>query len=241
MNRHLQKVFGNQENLEQYIKQNLKPDKNGNVSVDQMKEFVIAHCKNEMIQKKISKKDIEGFLSAFIYNAYGGTNANNIAPLVFTDENYVAKKLNNRARANPPPADVNGDLDLYEVNEDSIHNHRVKEVLKNLEEKVFQGPVKIFQVFKQFDKDGDGFVSYADFEDQLNALQVSASKQEIAGIMKHLDKEGKGYLDFRSFSLGVHPQMSSTINDKANELHLPNLVPNKAKQNEYGQKASTLQ
>jgi hypothetical protein len=64
-----------------------------------------------------------------VYNAYGATNADGIAPLIFTDENYVAKKLNGRSRANPPPADVNGDLDLYEVNEDPNTNYRVKQVL----------------------------------------------------------------------------------------------------------------
>lgn len=58
----------------------------------------------------------------------------------------------------------------------------------------------MYQVFKQFDKDGDGFVSYADFEDQVNNLQIPASKQEIAGILKFLDKENKGYLDFKTFS-----------------------------------------
>ncbi len=78
-----------------------------------------------------------------------------------------------------------------------------------MEEKVFQGPVKIFNIFKSFDKDGDGFVSYADFQDQLNALQVSASNKQVAAIMKYLDKDNKGYLDFRSFSTGVHQNMSS--------------------------------
>jgi hypothetical protein len=90
-----------------------------------LKSFVLANVKDEMATKKINKKDVEGFLSAFIYNAYGATNANSIAPLIFTDENYVAKKLNNRTRGNPPPPDVNGDLDLYEINDDEIHNHRV--------------------------------------------------------------------------------------------------------------------
>jgi hypothetical protein len=56
-----------------------------------------------MINKKLQKRDIEGFLSAFIYNAYGATNIGNVAPLVFTDDNYVSKKLNNRVRGNPPP------------------------------------------------------------------------------------------------------------------------------------------
>lgn len=118
------------------------------MSVDALKDFVLAHCKDELVAKRLHKKDVESFLSAFIYNSYGSTNAEAIAPLVFTEENYVAKKLNNRIRGNPPPPDVNGDLDLYEIQEEEIHNYRVQEVLKNLEEKVFQGPVKIFQVFK---------------------------------------------------------------------------------------------
>lgn len=114
-------------------------------------------------------------------------------------------------------------------------------MLQNLEEKVFAGPVKIFQVFKAFDKDGDGFVSYADFEDHLNQLQIPASKKEVAAILKHLDKENKGFLDFRTFSTGIHQNMSSQINIPRNELHLPNLVPNKAKLGEITQKASSLQ
>ena len=46
-----------------------------------------------MITKRLNKKDIEGFLSAFIYNAYGATSISTIPYLVFTDENYVAKNL----------------------------------------------------------------------------------------------------------------------------------------------------
>ena len=97
-----------------------------------------------MITKKLNKKDIESFLSSFIYNAYGATNANQIANLVFTEDNYVAKTLSSKIRANPPPPEVNGDLDLYEINEDGIHNYRVKDVLQKLEEKIFIGPTKMF-------------------------------------------------------------------------------------------------
>jgi hypothetical protein len=63
------------------------------------------------MNKKVTKRDIEGFLSVFIYNAYGSTNINSISNLVFTNENYVAKKLNHRVRGNPPPPEVNGDLE----------------------------------------------------------------------------------------------------------------------------------
>lgn len=92
VNRHLQRVFGNQLNLEKAVK-DLKVDKNGNVTVDELKHFVLSQCKDEMITKRLNKKDIEGFLSAFIYNAYGATSISTIPYLVFTDENYVAKNL----------------------------------------------------------------------------------------------------------------------------------------------------
>jgi hypothetical protein len=42
-----------------------------------------------MVNKKLNKKDIEGFLSAFIYNTYGGTSFTDIAPIVFSNDNYV--------------------------------------------------------------------------------------------------------------------------------------------------------
>lgn len=163
VNRRLQKIFTTQENLDKAIKDQLIADKNGNVTVEQFKHFVLEQCKEEMLHKKLHKKDIEGFLSAFIYNAYGATNVNQIANLVFTEENYVAKKLNNRVRANPPPPEVNGELDQYDIKEEDIHTQRVQNVLQQIEQKVFNGPVKMYQVFKQFDKDGDGYVSYADF------------------------------------------------------------------------------
>ena len=59
--------------------------------------------------------------------------------------------------------------------------------MEQIENKVFDGPIKMHQVFKQFDKDGDGFISYADFEDQINALKIQASKHELASIVKLLD------------------------------------------------------
>ena len=71
-----------------------------------------------MMTKKLCKADIEGFLSSFIYNTYGSTNVATIAPLIFTDDNYVAKKLNHRTRGNPPPPEVNGDIDQQEITDE---------------------------------------------------------------------------------------------------------------------------
>lgn len=58
--------------------------------------------------------------------------------------------------------------------------------------------------------------------------------------MKLFDKENKGFLDFKTFSAHVTPNMSRLVNVQKNEVHLPNLVPNKDKNLEYGNKANQL-
>ena len=55
-----------------------------------------------------------------------------------------------------------------------------------------------------------------------------------------LDPQKKGYIDFATFSKKFGVNMSSQISCQDKELHLPNLVPNKEKLNEFGNKASTL-
>ena len=55
-----------------------------------------------------------------------------------------------------------------------------------------------------------------------------------------LDPQKKGYIDFSTFSKRFGVNMSNQISVQDKELHLPNLVPNKEKLNEFGNKASTL-
>ena len=53
--------------------------------------------------------------------------------------------------------------------------------------------------------------------------------------MKHvLDTDGNGYIDFSTFKEKFGPNMSRLVDVQENELHLPNLCPNKDKLNEYG-------
>lgn len=40
-------------------------------------------CSQEVIQRRLNKKDLEGFLSSFKYNIHGATDITSIAPLVF--------------------------------------------------------------------------------------------------------------------------------------------------------------
>jgi uncharacterized protein YdcH (DUF465 family) len=156
--RHLKRAFGTEAKLDAAIKEAVgEPEKNGNMSVDELKAWVIQACKDQMVHRDIGKKDIEAFLSAFNYNAYGATNIDNVAKIVFTNDNYVSKELARKTRANPPPDAVNTEMlesirsvevdDLQKSsktetnspNKQAIDYKKAAAVLKEIENKVFIG------------------------------------------------------------------------------------------------------
>ena len=53
--------------------ENVDKDKNGNLSVDEFKNFLVGTCQDELVEQTLSKKDLEGFMSAFVFNAQGNT------------------------------------------------------------------------------------------------------------------------------------------------------------------------
>ena len=93
-----------------------------------------------------------------------------------------------------------------------------------MEDKVFNGKVKLYHVFRQFDKDQDGYVSYEDFEGCLKSIKVDATKQEIASMIKLIDHNSKGYLNFHEFSKVFSPSMSDNlVKVPQNDTYFPNL------------------
>ena len=182
-----------------------------------------------MIDKKISKRDVEGFLSAFSYNAYGATNISQISEMIFTRDDLISDKLAERKWANPPPSDCNKDFQREGIDEKNSHNPRIRTLLNQIEDKVFcDGKVKMYNVFRKFDKDCDGYVTYEDFEKCMKQIQVPASREEISQIMKLLDKKNIGYLNYSDFSQVFSPTMSKKlVNVEQNDTYFNNLQPNK--------------
>ena len=218
INRKLKREFKDEKELDEKLKSALKPDKNGNVSVDDVKDFFLSVIEKDMIERKITKKEFEGFMSSFAYNAYGATNIDDVAKTVFTRDDLIQNKLAERKWANPPPEEVNKNIITDDIKDEDMHCHKIKNLLSEIEDKVFVGKVKQYQVFKLFDKDGDGYVSYDDFEKCLNSLKIQASREDVAVVMKLLDKEGKGYLPFNDFSRVVTQHMSTDlVNIKLND------------------------
>ena len=100
------------------------------------------------------------------------------------------------------------------------------------------GKPRAFEIFRKFDVDGDGFVSYKDFEAHLKKNKIFASQDDIGLLMKNvLDTDGNGYIDFNVFKDKFGPNMSKLVKVPENEVHLPNLVPNIDKIDEYGKRS----
>lgn len=66
---------------------------------------------SELISNKVEKKDIEGFLSSFLYNKSGAANVSKIAELVFEEDPHkLSQHFYTQNRANPPLEATNDDL-----------------------------------------------------------------------------------------------------------------------------------
>ena len=243
MNRFLQDKFKTKAAFETYLRDKIDVDKNGNIDVEEMKAMIADTCSKEVEKRRLSKQDLAGFLSSFKYNVHGATDITSIAPLVFErDTNKLALALSCNKRTNPPPVNVNEELGITEGQDMSIGDEptarRLRGILTKIEDAAFSsGKPRAFEIFRAFDSDGDGFVSYKDFESHLLKNKIFASKGDISLLMKNvLDTDGNGYIDFSTFKEKFGPNMSRLIDVPERELHLPNLVPNKDKLNEYGQR-----
>ena len=93
------------------------------------------------------------------------------------------------------------------------------------------------------DADGDGYVSYHDYEKALDKLQIQAARRDISASLQLLDPEGKGFLDFRAFSKKIGPNMTDQLTRdprSQSEIKLPNLVPNREKLRDVSHRGSSL-
>jgi len=245
MNRLIKDKFTSQEAFARKLKERAGCDDNGNLNCDDFKTFIVETCREDLIARNVCKQDIESFLSAFTFNNHGATDITKVAPLVWEDnQQKLATVLTTRVRANPPPVLANEELGttvkaIPDCDNDT--QKRLRGLLVQIENKVFDSKPRFYQVFKQMDTDNDGFISYKDFEQHLEKNKIFASKEEIVTLMTNvLDTEQKGYIDFQTFQKRIKPRMSDQVKVEENELYANNLVPNVEKLNEYGEKSATL-
>ena len=128
MNRRIRKKF-TQDKFDEMFKKEVKPDKHGNISVDQLKDFILHQCEDDIMNRRVTKRDVEGFLSAFNYNMYGSTNMSDATKLIFTQDNEIQKKLACRIRPNAPPEELENNMKPADVDIKDVHNPHIRKLM----------------------------------------------------------------------------------------------------------------
>jgi Ca2+-binding EF-hand superfamily protein len=58
----------------------------------------------------------------------------------------------------------------------------------------------IQKLFTQFDADGDGEITLAEFKSAMKRQNTKMTDKEIEAMMKRVDTNGDGFIDFREFA-----------------------------------------
>jgi len=209
VSRILQSKYGSKENFDKDIKEKLQSDEYGNTSAEQLENYLLNVCKDHLTKREVDRADLEGFLSSLVFNRYRTTDIRSLAPYVFSDDTQISKKIYSLQRPMPPPKELSGAN--QKIDTENITDSRMREILKDLEIKSFADKKRMYAVFKDYDKDGDGYISYNDVKEQFKNLKVSATEPEIRRFMDLVDSKKVGYLDFNSFASAITQNMTENL------------------------------
>jgi len=83
VHRHLRKKYPKAKELNEKLSKLVKVEKRGTVDVNQLRDAIVEICDDELEEQKLVKRDIEAFLSSYLYNQYGHTKYTDIVPKIY--------------------------------------------------------------------------------------------------------------------------------------------------------------
>lgn len=165
------------------------------ITVANLKSFLCDEAALDPMES-IGKEDIEAFLSAVQYSAYGRADIKSIARSVFIEE-YRDDSLTRKTRPLPPARPAPPSTQAMPLS-------RREELLNELGVKLYaQRCAQAFQAFRFFDRDGDGYVSREDFKSGLQRLNIPFEANESDQLLDYLDQDRNGFLSYQEFACGL--------------------------------------
>ncbi len=173
VSRILQGKYGSKEKFDKELRDKIGSDAYGNIAESDLERHIIEACKDNLVKREISRKDVEGFLSSLVYNKYKLTSISAIAPHVFSDGILMSRKIYEVHRAQPPPASIaenfNRAAQTYTEGflratggkslDSAVPDARMREMLQEVQDKTFANKRYLYQIFKEYDRDSDGIPS----------------------------------------------------------------------------------
>lgn len=153
INRMLKKHFKTKEAFTRHLKDNVDVDKNGTIDLNEFQTLIINTLKDQIENSEVGRQDVEGFLSNFVYNKYGHTDINEVAPRVFASVEEYNRIIDHFRKPKPPPSTVNnGLIEGFEQNlGDKFYQQRIKTLADKIVDKAIGATHNKFQCFKSFD------------------------------------------------------------------------------------------
>lgn len=215
LNRMLKKKFKTQEALNRHLKNEIDIDKNGTIDLNEFKTLILTTFKDEIENSVVGKKDIEAFLSNFVYNTYGHTAVEEVAPRVFASAEEYNRIIDHFRRPKPPPSKVNAGLDNFDDSniKDKFYMQRIKTLADKIVNKALNSTHSKYQCFKSFDVDDDGYISYKDFSDKVKQMEINASNDEIMSVIKIIDTHKNGFIDYSEFMTHFTPNLPEIMEE----------------------------
>ena len=185
---------------------------NGAVSQSALKGVIESQLGTDA-SLRLTRAEVDSFLSSFHYNPQGDTGLETVVTQVFSDDMAADRELSRVTRAFPPVRDPLGT---------APPRSELKPLLQQIDEKVFtQGVQTAYKAFKLFDADNDGYLTMADLRKGLTGVNVVHNETEVGELMRLMDKSGKGYCTFDEFAKVVKP---NTYYENSEKLQYPNYV-----------------
>jgi len=115
---------------------------------------------------------------------------------------------------------------------------KINEILKKIDDRIFIGRKKAYDLYKMFDVDQDGkeavymfditflgFISRQDFSKKANEMSL-IPKEDIPVLLDYLDSTNKGYVNFKEFHQKIRSNAAQQ-DDKGLPTVFPFVVPSK--------------
>lgn len=77
---------------------------------------------------------------------------------------------------------------------------RQREVLELVRDKIEAKSIRLTNMYRQFDENRDGVVSYSEFQQGLHKLGIELDKQEFSTLVETVDVDSQGTIDYNEFA-----------------------------------------
>jgi len=114
-----------------------------------------------------------------------------LAPLKTKAENKVEIRKSPVKKKN---SNLLGDLHLAGERKGGVVDDTMPDRIR---EALHKGYVRVIDLFRQFDDDGDGKVSVFEFLKAMRELGLEAPPQEILPVFNSIDRDGSGFMELR--------------------------------------------